>query len=277
MRALIVILAACGGTKSDAPIKGSASSTTVAAEDANRVLHDDAPLDYNRPLNGKAWDRSATVQLFHRDCKAGDKRACIVEAEIVPFAARDSVRAIIAENCRAGDQMSCRALPRNDSNDDDATLRRDCTAGFPGSCIALAANEPPDSDAISARAQELAKQGCVAGIALECGMVVGDIASAQRLCDLERPACEQLAMLYEDQHDLRRAREERERACQYRDHDPWPCIGLGNDYLDHKFEEPMTGRGQALLDYGCRENASQHGGTLPEDQLSICMRAKLSN
>lgn len=276
MRGLIVIVAACGGTKSAAPIMGSAPSTTVSAEEANRVLHDDAPLDYKRPLDGKPWNRSATTQLFHDNCKAGDKQACIVEAELVPRDARAAVYAIIGEHCRAGDRMSCRALPRHDS-DDDKALRKDCDAGFPGACIELAANEPSDADAISRRAQELAKQGCAAGIALECGMVIGDIRSAQRLCDLQRVECEALGILYERQHDLIHAREERERACQYRGHDPWSCIGLGNDYLDHKLEEPIPGRGQALLDYGCREAATANHGTLSEANEPICKRAKLTS
>lgn len=298
---LLIAVAACGGSagKSAAPISGSAPTSAIGSGQANRALHEDAPLDYERPLKQKPWDRSATTRLFHDNCRAGDKEACIVEAELVPRDARGPVLAFIETNCRVGHAMSCRALPR-DTHEllypdlpgamsrrpecwrstlpapcDVAMLRKECTDGFPGACIVMAAIEPPlpDADALSARGDALSLEGCRAGIASDCSVAGGSEAdvqtSAERSCELHRENCMDLAIVFERRKDSLHEREAKERACQYTT-GWWECIALGNDYLDHKLEEPIAGRGQALLDYGCRKAAAAN-----EMDESLCKRAKL--
>lgn len=85
-----------------------------------------------------------------------------------------------------------------------------------------------------------------------------------------------LAVIYERQKDSLHVREAKERSCQYST-GWWECIALGNDYLDHKLEEPIAGRGQALLDYGCRKAAAANHGTLSEIESPICKRARLTS
>jgi hypothetical protein len=303
---LILTVTACGGTPTlTPPISASAPTSVVSLEEANRLLHDDAPIDYERPIKQKPWDRSAAAQLFHDNCQAGDKAACIVEAEILPVEARASALTAIETNCRAGHLMSCRALP-SDAHKllypdlpgamsrrpechrlgqpapcDVGMLRNECMEGFSIACIIAAAVEPPlpDSDALSARGDVLSVEGCRAGIAINCVVAAGSdedvLKSAERSCDLHREYCVDVAVFYEQRNDPLRVREAKERACEYSS-GWWECISLGNDYLDHKLEEPIHGRGQALLDYGCRKAVAQSHATLALANESMCKRARLA-
>jgi hypothetical protein len=304
---LLIALGACGGKAAPAAISGSASKPDGTYERANRALHDDAPLDYSRPLDGKRWDRKAITEQFHNSCARGDKRSCIIEAQLTLNSDVHEKYRTVAENCRAGDLMSCRALPgdlneqrfpklpgemsrRDECSEtelsapcDAAALRNECTDGFPAACAALASQEPPlpDADVLATRADELAQQGCDVGIGDEClHLFFSDdhataLRAAQRHCDLDRENCIEVAVVYAKAKDKLRERDAKEQQCQY-SRSYYPCIQLAIEYLDGKLDEPVPGRGQALLEYGCRKDLEENKGKLPVTDVSLCGRAKIT-
>lgn len=310
--ALLIAVGGCGGKSAPAAISASSSKADATYERANRALHDDAPLDYARPLGGKPWNRDAITAQFHMSCQHGDKRSCIVEAELVtPRVTKDDLRAkyrVVEANCREGDLMSCRALPadideqrfpdlpgamsrRDECSEselsascDAVALRKECGDGFPAACAALASQEPSlfDSDVLAKRADDLARTGCDVGIGDEClHLFYSDdhaqaLHAAERHCDLNRDSCIEVAAVYAKMKDKLRERDAKERLCQYSS-SYYSCIQLGLEYLDGKLAEPMPGRGQALLDHGCREDLANNSGKLPASDEPLCERAHLSS
>lgn len=303
--AWLVLLAACSGAPPSTTTSATSAKVPKPAtppdphaaipvrERADQALHEDAPLDYERPLKVKLWDRSATAKLFANACELGDKHACIVAAHLAPSDA--SYRAV-AKNCAAGDTYSCRALPLDEQDQrfpnapgamsrrvacqkpqlpapcDLDALRHECLDGFPAACseIGSAMPAPPDGDDLLARWPQLSLRGCRAGIASECqgatsfGTDSDRLDSAQRLCDLAPENCADLALVYKERNDTAGERDSFERACQYGGESRAGICGqLATAYVDGKLEEPVPGRAQALLDWACPRIAAKfHDATL---------------
>jgi hypothetical protein len=99
------------------------------------------------------------------------------------------------------------------------------------------------------------------------------IAVATRLCDLHRDECSTLYYDYSDVHELTNARDAYERACQYGSH-AQTCIALAGKYLDGELEEPVLGRGQALIDWACPKLAQLKYGKSTLEYKSRCVAAE---
>lgn len=274
----------------------------VSTQTAELALRSDAPPDYARPFKAKPWERANTARLFHERCESGDKRACIIEAQIRPLDENGTSYHVVLANCLTGDLMSCRALPRDVGRArfpaapgamhrrlscygavsglpcDAAALREECARGFPLACEDLTSSKlsPEMLEDLVVRMNELAMQGCAAGIANECHIVKdfadnpNPHATRQLLCDLDRSECDALADEYHYALNRPRERETLEIACQYGKHSWLSCLLLGEGYLHHQFEEPVPGRGQDLIDLACKELASP--GLLAHQP--VCRRAK---
>ncbi|HET7502282.1 MAG TPA: hypothetical protein VFK02_14790 [Kofleriaceae bacterium] len=178
---------------------------------------------------------------------------------------------------RAGDLLSCRAIPETTPvpgamgaagrslacEDPDGPqcdvelLRRGCDAGFPVSCFHLARRadwRTREHKALMARGTSLAYDGCRARIADECAAILnlpGEYFGVMSSSELGLLDCEQVAELHRRRGDLVGARDLLERQCQYA-RIASPCIELGEAYRTHALPEPVPGRGEALLTWGCR-------------------------
>jgi hypothetical protein len=268
-------------------------------------MHTDAVPDYERPFNVKPWERSMAAELFRGRCERGDKRSCIVEAELRPLDEAGTAFRTVEANCLAGDNMSCRALPPDELGPrfpkapgamsrrrrcqgvysptpcDPVVLRDECLAGFAVGCLELMFTppHPADYDALFDSWTPKSRIGCAAGVETECELAVTDPdnndvkATAQLLCDLRRERCDRLAGLYRELKDYPNERDTLEIACEYGKNAWTSCIELGAGYLQHHFEEPVAGRGQALIDWACPGLAGWAG---PDEvaRRPICRRAK---
>lgn len=303
MRVWWLVLGACSSRVS-APVTNPPATTTLTLS-AEQSLHADAAPDYDRPFKAKPWDRHVTAALYLDRCNHGDRRACLIHAQVLPLDDKGESYRRVEANCRAGDQMSCRALPLDErrprfpdapgaisrrpncqqysSKDpcDAVGIREECLAGFPKACesIVFAHPRPGDFEKLFQSWPEQEVLGCAAGIEAECAMSVGfqkdeeELATLKFMCDLRPDDCDQLAMRYERLKDRPHQREMLEVACEYGQR-PWrSCIELGEGYLNHRFEEPVPGRGQALIDWGCREIVP-HTFRNVRDALPVCRRAK---
>lgn len=319
-----IALAACGprvdkpGAAEPRPQMGSAAMVARnPAEDARRArntavrraeqaLDDDSPLDYERPFVDKPIDRASTFGLLVDACRAGHKPSCWKALTIGGDKARPETVTFVAQNCRAGDKLSCRALPSDhgstlrfpelpgalgrsgaceDGGDDCdiAALEKECEAAFVRSCdqARLLSRDENARDQLLARVVELGTQGCDAGLFDDCVAIAGKVGPEQQFevdrqrCRLERRECRFLAQLMEKQGRSSDARDELERSCQYGG--PVSCLSLGVAYLDHKYPEPVPGRGQALIDHDCEFLRSR---SLPDIDLVArtpeCKRATKS-
>jgi hypothetical protein len=277
MRAIFVLLAACGTVAPATAIQSGSSSRVVDTKaQAIAALQTDTPLDYARPFETKPRGRAHTLELFRASCTEGDRYACRIEAQLATDSPERAYRRVAA-NCRAGDAMSCRALPgsrgawqfpqdagamsRNPEcivgpkpACDLVELRRECGDAFPEACRELSMlDSSSDFRVLTARWQELSVLGCEAGVGEEC-FVADDvdktIAPRKMLCDLDLN-CAELGMFYQDAGRADLARDTFERACQYGRHPAISCLDLAETYASRKLEEPVVGRGQALLDFAC--------------------------
>lgn len=302
----VVFLVACGGASPTRPAPAplpapnktiDPHAAVVARARADAHLHQGVPLDYARPFAEKALDRSATAQLFGDACKLGDKHACIVESQLTTGSDRfHSVEA----NCVEGDQSSCQALPLDESVPrfpkaagsmsrrvecqkptlaapcDVAALHAECAAGFPVACDELQHAEPeqPMSAAEMTSWPRLSFHGCQDGVASDClnayqyGTASDQLDVAQRACELRPEECYRLAGIQAD-HKETGARDSFERSCQYGGADGLRiCLALGASYLDGTYQEPVPGRGQALIDWVCPKLAKGD-----RERLPACHRA----
>jgi len=268
-------------------------ATQSASTRAEAALRSDLVLDYQRPFTGDAADRAATAKMFADVCKDGDKRACIIEAELRPVEDARTTYAAVLTHCMAGDTMSCRALPADDDaarfpeapgamsrrtacqhrkpTCDVAVLRRECDAGFPAACVELSIADPssPDSDAFAEKSLALAVEGCEQAISSECVSVSAygpqDQARfdrAQLLCDLSPQWCTSLADEYKRRGDSRSMRDALERECEYGPKRLNTCAVLGGMYLAGELEQPVPGRGQQLVDWACPQLLALPGHTI---------------
>ncbi len=294
--ATLVFVAGCYPASSPGPTPGtrdSANTRPVQADDgakrklsafvarAEQALADDLRLDYERPFAKKSLERPETVELLLEACRAGEKPWCWKAASIAPKADRMRLYEIVAANCRAGDNLSCRALPDEldvaeplyadlpgalgrsqcsgmETTCDIPTLERECTAGFGLSCYVASTYVPGNAkERLVAQQDKNYKQDCLAGIERSCFAISNKTADEElqiyaSACAISREGCALLGDLYDAKQQPLAARDARERGCQF-GKNPTVCATLGAAYLDHKYEEPVPGRGRALLDDSCRK------------------------
>jgi hypothetical protein len=275
---------------------------------ADRALREASPIDYARPFANKPPDRSVAIGLYLDACHAGDHRSCWTAMAVMPDAQRPTLFATVATNCRAGDMMSCRALPPDDDADaprfpdlpgalgrgcvgndcDRAALQAECVAGFPKSCRRrMGTGSIPNTDLPNeTRRHELSVVGCTAGIVDECEEAGFSDAPAVALaayhqgCLLDRNRCASLGK-YLDEIGLEEpghphaidARDAYERGCQYGT-EMEACYNLGVGYILQTYPEPVKGRGAAVLGYACEQLAKT---MTPQDLLagrSMCKFGK---
>ncbi len=315
MRRLWIACAAACATAPSAPPKTAprpAAVPRIASADphsrdtarrrADEALRTDLPLDYERPFKPYvAPDRSATAALFAQACTDGDKGACIIEAELRPLDATGTAFHTVLANCMAGDNMSCRALPKDDQlprfpnapgaasrsvrcqhnlgSCDIEDLRRECREGFPAACDGLYSkltDDVPEGHDAADRFVALNKDGCRHGVASECALLSGDPLfrdeMAQRSCELSPDTCS-LAVPDDPRADKAVARDRWERACEFGENQWGVCIQLGEKYLAGELDEPVPGRGQQLLDWGCPKLMARTGPKLL-DRHPACKSAK---
>jgi hypothetical protein len=255
---------------------------------AEQSLAQSLPLDYRRPFSDHESARPATASLYLEACSAGDNPSCWIAGQLGASEARALVRA----NCVAGDIMSCRAIPRGEATDPETPgwagrgtlcdkdspyaqpenkrcgiddLRRECLAGFPFSCWQMGHGPPdmiPDREALANRVAPLSRAGCQARIGNECNNMSNEYTDAERLLVAERMCplvvswCAVLSKHYRNRGELVRARDLAEQHCQY-GRDISACRRLGADYADRTFPEPVPGRGEALLNWGCASEVAR--------------------
>jgi len=280
IRGLVVVsLIACGAPAPSAPMHNRAAAPPASdlVRRAERALSDSLASDLRRPTLAPPYDPSGVRARFTEACRGGDAPSCW---KAISIDGGDSAALELArQNCLAHDLMSCRGLPAFTADDapgaagrsracqdsaifgtcDPRALRRECAAGFAVSCQWLAAYAPrvADWDAIKARIAPLARAGCKAGIAAECrALVLEDsdddtLLALRQLCTLARDRCAVLGRRYLRTAERARARNAFERACQYEAKPEASCLELGMAYLSGQLSEPVTGRGQALIDWAC--------------------------
>ncbi|CAN5770767.1 hypothetical protein BH11MYX3_BH11MYX3_27430 [soil metagenome] len=284
MRPTYVVLATAGLSachQVSQPAQPPPSSVATPSGDpvraAEAALRDDAPIDYELPFADKHERREHRVHTMVRACEAGYQSACWKAMQIAPVAEQPPLVKRVGDNCRAGDILSCRALPvsseqrftdlpgaagrsasceTQDPACDRVATRAECARGFPQSCFALSELKPrePDHRALSDRIESISETGCRAWILQECKWSTSDAANQtfrqMQACELSF-RCDHYGNSLREQGQLIAARDAYERACQYEEDDKFRCLVLAEGYLDHRDPEPVLGRGQALLDWVC--------------------------
>ncbi len=296
-----ITVGGCSGSSQAPPAQPPANVTPASdpSRAAESALHDDTPVDYELPFADKHERHEHRLNAVVTACDAGDKASCWKAMQIALVAERPPILARVMANCRSGDLLSCRALPfsdeqrfedapgatgrsmgceRRDPACDRVALRTECATGFPQSCFALARLKPPEPDerALRERLTTLAESGCVAWILPECSWATSPPATRRihelRACELAA-ICEPYAVRLRDEGQLMAARDAHERACQYNESDRYRCFGLAESYLDHRYPEPVAGRGQALLDWVCEKfQKTMDKGASVVDMLPQCKR-----
>ena len=267
----LLAIAACSSAV-NGPISNTGANSTA---DLEAALRDDAPIDYERPFIAKPYDRATTRRRYAEACEHGMPEACIVTAQLAPKDKTGSSFHAVETNCLSGDAMSCRALPEDEdaprfprapgamsrsaacqsrglpSPCSPALLRRECLDGFPMACLRGRDLEKPGEDFWD-RWHRLSLSVCRAGSARDCDPAtkVEPVEAARRLCDLRRDRCDRLADAYAETRDRDGQRHALELACEYGNKES--CVELATAYLDHTLDEPMSGRGQALLVWACQ-------------------------
>lgn len=282
-----------------APPAGRASSTRVdPVAAAEAALRDDRPVDFALPFVEGSARRKHLLSAFVAACDAGNNASCWKAVVIGLSPERSALLERVAGNCRAGDLLSCRALPIDgderfpdahgavgrsaecqvhDGACDQAALHLECAAGFPRSCAALAyIAGRQEAKTLYARAERLEDVGCRAGILSECSYFGVDVEKQTlyetQYCELAA-SCQAAGTRLRDAGNLLAARAMYERACQYDENDAHRCLGLAISYLDRTMPEPVAGRGQALLDWVCLkfEKTLDKGDSIV-DMLPQCTR-----
>ncbi len=238
-----------------------------AQQEAELALRNDRAADYARPFSNKPRDRNATASLFRESCLQGDTRACRMAALLSP---NDEVSLkLVASNCRAGDAMSCRALPLDDKQStypnepgaagrssacqsdgpscDHEAIKRECE-GFPNSCAVWRSFDPDDPRPVDLE-NRLTEIGCKNDVVSECGSQLVD--EERRICELT-DQCWSLAQHEEGRGHLVAARDAWERQCQYTHFERLgACLELGEKYVTKVYAEPDPDRGWKLLRWAC--------------------------
>lgn len=241
---------------------------------AEASLRRERPLDYLRPMVPKPTARSESAALFHERCTRGEHDACRTEAWLRFRTGNDPrVFDVVADQCRHGDALGCRALPPGYDEArgvslPGATSRRadcypfprsscaidrlveECDAHFATACDELAT--PPSMGIrtdVAARGRLYADESCAAGDPHLCISRPGDVAANERACVYE-DRCNALALDAQEAGDRVRERELRELDCQYAGA-PERCAELAELYLLGILSEPVPGRAHALQAWAC--------------------------
>ncbi len=297
---LAVALAACtsGTSRPQTPlptnrVEEAAVKTAVYA--AEQAWRNSFPVDYERPFVEPEYLPLEAHSRYLEACKAGDRRSCWIALEVGAPSDAVSARALVAANCRDGDQLSCRALPADDestpgqvglagalgrmpacdainesSTCDLVGLRRECDEGFPTSCRRLVMSNPTPQDgvALTSRSVRLADAGCRAGIVLECDILLIFHTKGERehalakVCELGRRFCGAIAIELLNAGESTKSVAMLEHACQYGISATEDCLKLGIAYLRKTYVEPVGGRGQQLIDWACARIEKIEGAKL---------------
>jgi hypothetical protein len=288
----------CGANRPDSPGRELIRNEPPQRDDASarrrvelvalagRALSKRWPLDYRRPFvtepEPQPEDETA-ANLYLEACREGDKPSCWIAATI-DGAGIERATPHVLENCRAGDVMSCRALPNHlpfgdapgregrsercqapGKTCDLAALRQECEEGFAFSCWWMF-QAPPPADRLEAHALPLARAGCRATIENDCRLLWSiDEASADdhklssdQLCPLRISECSGALTRYLKLGDLGRARDVAEQICQHGgEQSRYNCLGLGEYYVSGTLPEPVQGRGEALISWACTKESFQ--------------------
>jgi len=262
MRWSVVLLAVgCGAPAQVATTRATPPPGPVGVQLGTLRLLEDVTLDYERPMAQKpALDRSSLVRRYVEACRSGDRPACWIAIGIDP---RAGTMELLREHCSAGDVMSCRALPPDAVATDAQILRRECDGGHTRSCIELLHHAPAlGKRTLEQRIFELTLAGCQAGVLSECDLidperpVDAQLAADATRCLLRLDRCARLGGRYRGGEDRVRAREAFERACQYGPDPRANCVELGLLYRERWLDEPVAGRGRALLAWACANGSA---------------------
>lgn len=264
------------------PSESQGPDVAALVREADRALEATLRPDYRRPMEQPLHDLVWVSDRYLEACQAGDRPSCWVAAEIHPSRhARPSSPAImmLRRNCRAGDQMSCRALPLDQHKEPDRSipgwagrayeceerscrdaLRQECAAGLAISCrVLLAPAEATRSPEERAPTVSLMAEGCRAGLLDECGWLVilsADLAH-HRLASAQhcRFAARCVGMTMAPLGGPLERRNAYERTCQYGSgiDQENACMELAFGYHMGRYPEPVPGRGRALAVWNCRD------------------------
>lgn len=252
--------------------------TPNAFDEANRMLAKANVLDYSATTGQLRKLRARAAELYDVGCAQGEHRACILALAHPTFG--DGQMNRLRSSCRAGHQMSCRAVaaamgfPRTPDGElalersvgewyglegvtlrcreatnrcNWALVREECSAGWPNSCHALSYRS---GVVFRDRAYLLARQGCRAGILLECTILAASHSEEDQLflatneCWLTGH-CTHLGEHWLVRGELVKARDAFELACQTRE---VSCPALARRYLRGVLPEPVPHRGRDLLE-----------------------------
>lgn len=284
MLALILTLASRVEAQPASPLAKALRRIALQARALDALTRRHA-LDYRYPMTPAPAEHDARDRYLAL-CEDGEGAACWHAADLDGWAADGGAVKRVVERCRGGELASCRALPgglvggealpghggrddacRGEGVCDFALLQRECADGFLQSCAVLAgAANSREYQAVIQRAVPLGRADCSAGIVQQCDAVAAltsDSLDAERYamqgCPFVRAACAGLPRIYKDRGELAPARNVAERVCQYgvRGSDLGlqrkRCLELADAYAQHVYPEPVTGRGQALKAWVCKD------------------------
>lgn len=291
--ALLACVLACGTAAPSVPLSAVAAQKTSEVQKtdaaalvrkADKLFAAYARSDYRLPMEQAPHSAIGVSAGYLEACQSGDRRSCWLAMEIHPAmhgypsrSGRELALKMVRRNCRAGDQMSCRALPKDESKVPDRelpgwagrartcskppcteVLRQECAEGFPMSCRRLFELAGPEE---RMRAASIAIKGCRAGILNDCRAIYGlsptpadhEFATAQ-FCTLTGHC---MFHVDDDQDPPLEVREELERTCQYVPgfDGEVACDLLVIGYHEGRYPEPVPGRARALAAWKCRDAA----------------------
>jgi hypothetical protein len=265
----------------------NAGSETISerVQLADQALAELVRPDFRRPFESGDIHYARVRAMYLDACRGGDRRSCWMVPQLrdPDVGDRDaSADQMIARNCRAGDVMSCRALPWDFELPDALGaierskmcgdrrpqcdlrgLEEECVHGFSRSCelASSVVSSKTEARALRKRFVELAQDGCQQGLLDECewlrnanfGDELGAVMVAwKRLCLITGNYCDHAEYLSTEPIIMRDLLEHQ---CQmsptmYRH---GRCTELLEKYAKHVFPEPVPGRFDQLRDWYCRE------------------------
>ncbi|MBX3156572.1 MAG: hypothetical protein KF773_11270 [Deltaproteobacteria bacterium] len=278
MRAIVMtILVGCASAPASSPEPARPTPAAPRPPDpvraADPVLGDWRP-DYAKPFVGPDLDpdvfRAGTSDLDPggRVCMGVERGPCWLEG--LP----------LADQCRAGHRMSCRAMQVGDGvglpgeagrasywcyredfdKCDFEAIARECDAGFRWSCLHLKGALHEFHLELVARIYDgpllaLAREGCRQGISADCyelerlGTPDDKLHAREEVCRRNTKGCDSLVDLLLERGEPERALRILERTCQRGE--PLACERVALGYQRGVWAEPVAGRGAQLLAWAC--------------------------
>lgn len=272
--------------------------SAALAQRADQALADGVRPNYRRPMAGAPLDRQAIGALYVAACRAGDKRSCWVAVTF--HDPQGTAAAQIIENCRAGDLLSCRAIPEDKTLDvsnhlpgwggrsracgvdgcSRAILQKECDAGFPRSCDQVVDMiepyvevRPPGyqvSPELVAPLVRLTRRGCAAGLIGECFLLSSrsprlpdDMNNDQLLA--HQHMCDIAIVGCDDLGHIYKAKGDVVKAQETFERacqfGAGGCAGAASGYLDDHLPEPAPHRGEDLARWACQHDESCRDGS----------------